>query len=108
MRMRLIVGYSAIFLFSLYAGILAAQVTSSSISGHVYDPSGRVIRQAHVTLDDSQHSLQRTAITDKDGVYSFIGLPPSLYAIRANASGFAELTQSAVPLAAASALRTNF
>jgi hypothetical protein len=70
----------------------------------VYDPSGRVIRQANVTLEDSQHSLQRTVITDKDGVYSFIGLPPSLYAIRANASGFAALTQSTVPLAVDSAL----
>jgi carboxypeptidase family protein len=96
--MRLTAKCAAIFLFSLYAGILAAQVTSSSIAGRVYDPSGRVIRQAHVTLEDSQHSLQRTAITDKDGAYSFIGLPPSLYAIRASASGFDELTQLAVPL----------
>lgn len=88
--------------------MLAAQVTSSSISGRVYDPSGRVIRQAHVTLEDSQHSLQRTAITDNDGVYSFIGLPPSLYAIRAESSGFAELTQSAVPLAVDSALNLDF
>src|SRR5580700_10223218 len=102
--MRLRARCAAIFLFSLYAGILAAQVTSSSISGRVYDPSGRVIRQAQVTLEDSQHSLQRDAITDKDGVYSFIGLPPSVYAIRANASGFAELTQTAVPLAVDSAL----
>jgi hypothetical protein len=70
----------------------------------VSDSSGRVIRQAQVTLEDSQHSLQRTAFTDNDGVYSFIGLPPSLYAIRANASGFAELTQLAIPLAVDSAL----
>jgi hypothetical protein len=96
--------FAPILVMALCTGILPAQVTSSSISGHVYDPAGGVIRQARVTLDDSQHSLQRIVITDNDGLYSFIGLPPSLYAIRANASGFAELTQSAVPLAVDSAL----
>ena len=105
--MRLRARFAAIFLFSLYAGILAAQVTSSSIGGRVYDPSGRAIRQAHVTLDDSQHSLQRTAITDKEGAYSFIGLPPAVYNVRAEAPGFDELTQLAVPLTVDSALNLD-
>ncbi len=106
--MRLRAKCAAIFLFSLYAGILAAQVTSSSISGHVYDPSGRVIRQAQVTLDDSQHSLQRIANTDKDGAYSFIGLPPAVYTIRAEAPGFDELKRLGVALEVDSALDLDF
>ena len=99
--------YCAIFLLLLCAGILPAQVTSSSVSGHVFDPSGKVIRQARVALDDNQHSLQRTSITDNDGFYSFIGLPPAVYSIRASASGFAELTQSAVSLPVDSALSVD-
>jgi len=85
-----------------------AQVTSSSISGRVFDPSGRVIRQAQVTLEDQLHSFARTLITDEAGGYSFIGLAPAVYTIRAEAPGFDELKRLDVALEVDSALDLDF
>lgn len=106
--MRLRATCSAIILFSLYAGMLAAQVTSSSISGRVYDPAGKVIRQAHVTLEDPLHSFVKTLITDEAGGYAFIGLAPAVYTIRAEAPGFDELKRLDVALEVDSALDLDF
>jgi len=106
--MRLRATCSAILLFSLCAGTLVAQVTSSSISGRVFDPSGRVIRQAQVTLEDQLHSFARTLITDEAGGYSFIGLAPAVYTIRAEAPGFDELKRLDVALEVDSALDLDF
>jgi hypothetical protein len=74
----------------------------------VFDPSGRVIRQAQVTLEDQLHSFARTLITDEAGGYSFIGLAPAVYTIRAEAPGFDELKRLDVALEVDSALDLDF
>src|ERR1035438_5725720 len=79
----------------LLAGALVAngQGTTSSITGHVFDPSGRVISDAQVTAVDGQHAKVRVAITDGNGSYSLIGMAPAVYTISVRAPGFAELTR---------------
>src|ERR1019366_2702245 len=94
----------------LLAGALVAngQVTTSSISGHVFDPSGRVISDAQVTAVDGQHAKVRVAITDGNGRYSLIGMAPAVYNISVQAPGFAELTQPNASLALDTALNLDF
>ena len=89
---------TVIFLLLFCVGILRAQVTSGSISGHVYDPAGRVLRGARVTLEDEQHSVLKTAFTGDAGAYSFIGLAPATYTIRVEAPGFDELKRPGIAL----------
>jgi len=99
---------AAVFIFLICVGFLRAQVTSSSISGHVYDPAGRVLRQARVTLEDEQHSFARTSMTGEAGVYSFIGLAPAVYSIEVDATGFDELKRLGVALEVDSSLSLDF
>ena len=89
-------------------GILRAQVTSGSISGHVYDPAGRVVRQARMTLEDEQRSFVRTSITGEAGDYSFIGLAPAVYSIQVDAPGFDELKRLGITLEVDSAMSLDF
>src|SRR5580704_10049421 len=54
----------------------SAQVTSSSILGYVYDPSGAVITDASITVSDARHSVIRRTTTDSSGAYIVVGLAP--------------------------------
>jgi hypothetical protein len=94
----------------LLAGAFVAngQVTTSSISGHVFDPSGRVVSDAEVKAVDAQRAKIRIAITDVNGSYSLIGMAPAVYSISVRAPGFSELTRPNAPLALDTALNLDF
>jgi len=85
-----------------------AQVTSSSILGYVYDPSGAVITDASITVFDARHSVIRKTTTDSSGAYIVVGLVPAQYSIAASATDFAEVTQPQVSLEVNSQLRVDF
>jgi hypothetical protein len=108
MRKGLRAQEAAILILLICAGTLRAQVTSGSISGHVYDPAGRILRKARVLLEDEQRSFVRTSMTDEDGGYSFVGLTPAVYTIRIEAPGFDELKRPGVVLHVDSALDLDF
>ena len=96
----------------LLAGFFAAspciaQVTNSSILGHVYDPSGRVIPNATVVVSDVNRSVARKTTTDSFGSFTVIGLNPSIYSISASAPNFAEANQADVYLAVNTQLRVD-
>jgi hypothetical protein len=90
------------------AGPLAAQVTNSSITGHVYDLAGKAISDAHIVIVDRQNGTERTTTTNETGSYVFIGLSPAEYSISVNSQGFAEVTRASVPLAVDRALNLDF
>jgi len=85
-----------------------AQVTSSSILGFVFDPSGAAIPNAEITVSDAQHGLTRYSTTDASGAYIVLGLPPATYAVTASAPSFAAATQRDVALEVNTQLRTDF
>src|ERR1700686_3945346 len=85
-----------------------AQVTSSSILGYVYDPSGSVISNAEVSLYDAHHSVDRTTLTDSSGAYTFVGLPPASYNMSVSAPHFVKVSQPNVTLEINTHLRTDF
>jgi hypothetical protein len=90
------------------AGMLPAQVVNGSIAGRVFDPAGRVIPNAQVTVVNKQSGAVRVVTTDATGNYSLIGLAPAAYTITVSASGFAEQSRSGVPLAVDAALSLDF
>jgi hypothetical protein len=86
----------------------SAQVTSSSILGYVYDPSGAVINDASVTVSDARHALTRRTTTDASGSFIVAGLPPATYSVTATAPSFGEVTQRDLELEVNTQLRTDF
>jgi hypothetical protein len=65
-----------------------AQVTSGSLTGIVYDPTGAVVPGAKVLLTDMNKGYAYPTTTDAVGRYVITNLLPSTYKITVEASGF--------------------
>src|SRR5207247_10899297 len=77
-----------VFLTSLLAsGILLAQSDLGTISRFIKDPSGASIPNADVTIKN-QTGIERRATTNESGFYTITNIPPGLYRMSAQASGF--------------------
>jgi hypothetical protein len=74
----------------LLAGIAASQGSQSGgISGSVKDTTGAVINGATVTItNNATKSVERTAVTTSDGLFSATLLPPGDYTVAVKAQGF--------------------
>lgn len=65
---------------------------TGAISGVVYDPAGHVITSAQVSaVSDSTHAA-RTVRTTSEGTFRVPLLPPGMYTVTVQATGFAEST----------------
>ncbi|AXC15932.1 Oar protein [Acidisarcina polymorpha] len=82
---------STIFLFAC-AIPGSAQVDRSALSGTVTDPSGRLLRQTHITAVENSTELRREVTTDTDGRYDIPELPVGRYTVTFDHPGFASLT----------------
>jgi hypothetical protein len=61
---------------------------TASLHGTVTDPTGAVVPNATVTITDSSGTT-RSAVSDKNGNYSFVELPPGSYTLQASAPDLA-------------------
>ncbi len=66
---------------------------SGTISGTVTDPTGAVVPNATVSINNPVSQYSRTATTDSAGHYRFPNLPFNPYHFTVNATGFASLVQ---------------
>jgi Carboxypeptidase regulatory-like domain/TonB dependent receptor len=73
---------------ALCVGLAAAQQTRGTLRGLITDELGAVIVGANVTLTDA-NGVQKKAVSNGEGVYSFSGLAPGKYSLQAVAPGFA-------------------
>jgi hypothetical protein len=62
--------------------------STTSLTGTVTDPTGAVIPNATITVENVETGLKRSSATDATGGYSFPQLPPGLYRVTAAAAGF--------------------
>ncbi len=92
----------------LYAVAAYAQVTTSSISGFVLDPSGKPIPKAKVTVSDPSHAISRSVYTDAAGFYRILDLAPALYQVSGEASQFAKTEGPSVQLEVNEQARVDF
>lgn len=65
-----------------------AQSDTSSISGTVTDPSGAVVPNAKVTIEDEATKNQRVVTSTSVGLYTVSNLPPGNYRVKVEAQGF--------------------
>ena len=83
----------------LLATVPIAAQTRSSIVGIVTDPSAAILPGVTVTLTSPDLvGGAKTAMTGPDGTYRFADLPPGVYDLRAQLSGFQTLDRSALRL----------
>jgi len=82
-------------LLALAAGPAYAQQTGS-IVGKVVDTSGGVLPGVTVTASSSVLPTPRTAITQANGEYRLVALPPGNYEVRFELSGMQPITRTAV------------
>src|SRR5580704_1143568 len=70
----------------LLAAVLAAQDNSATVRGILTDTSGAVIPGATVSLATGR--MVKSAVTQTDGSYTFIGLAPGEYTVKVAFPGF--------------------
>src|SRR5713226_9402685 len=69
------------------SGILFAQSDLGKISGFIKDPSGATIANAKVTVRNNT-GVERQTATNESGYYVVTNVPPGLYTMIAEATGF--------------------
>jgi len=83
-----------------------AQSDLGSIQGFVKDASGAVIPNAKVAIHN-QSGLERQTTTGEVGSYTFTNIPPGLYSLTVEASGFKKYESTANKLDPSSALEID-
>ena len=102
-------------LASVFAGVCLLCCSSppalaqynASIQGTVTDSSGAVIAGAAVSVINEETNAQQQVATSKEGFYSVTALPPGLYTVKAEFTGFSPATYNAVQVRAENATALN-
>jgi hypothetical protein len=90
---------AAIALFAI-ALTMHAQSTTGTIYGTVTDPSGAAIPGCTVKAVDTATGVAQTTVTNGSGAYTFATVQPGEYLVSTSATGFKNLTQTGVQVAA--------
>ena len=86
----------AILFFAVLA--LQAQITTTTISGVVSDPTGGGIPNAQVTVSNMGTGATRTVTTNVQGAYRIDLLPVGEYEVEVSACGFKKSKQTDISL----------
>jgi len=85
---------------ALVLGVPAMVLTQTSntgtVLGNISDPSGAVIPGVDIVLQDTATRETRSAITNENGHYTFVGLRPGTYSLTASLAGFQQAVVSPV------------
>ncbi len=71
----------------------ASAQTSLRVTGTVFDPAGRPLAGAHVSLRSADRTQSET-VTGTSGDFHFYSLAAAVYTMRVDAAGFASLTRT--------------
>jgi len=76
--------------------LLPAQGASGRIVGRVADPSGAVLAAVKVTLANEATGINRDALTNDSGDYTFVEVVPGTYTVQYELTGFKKNVQKGV------------
>ncbi|MFB3827544.1 MAG: TonB-dependent receptor domain-containing protein [Bryobacteraceae bacterium] len=96
------------FLLAVCPAVCFGQVTAAGIAGYVYDPSGKAVAQAAVSIRQAERAVVRQTLSDESGFYRFTDLPPANYLLTASSAGFTDSVSQPVALAVDSHVRLDF
>jgi hypothetical protein len=100
MRLRNL-AISALLICALVLAIAfssSAQVNTVNLSGTVLDPQSLAVKDAKVTIQNPATGFERTVLSDANGRYQIVGLPPGSYTLIVESSGFATITNTSFVL----------
>jgi len=99
MREALTCRSALLSLFVVLVGTISAFPQSiASLRGTITDPTGAVIPEAAVTIKSAETGTIRKSLTDTQGEYNFLQVPPGAYKLIAEKSGFATMAKGDVKL----------
>jgi muramidase (phage lysozyme) len=82
----------------VFAGTARAQSGTAALYGKVTDQSGAALPGVTVTITDPAAGITRSTVSDAEGGYQFLALPPGNYAVKAELTGFRTATRDKVEL----------
>jgi len=95
---RMVALLVAILMAAPSAAIAQTQITTGVIQGTVLDPAGAVVVDAKVEAKNIETNFTRNLMTDSDGRFVFLQLPPGRYTVTVAKQGFATLVQANLSL----------
>src|SRR6266852_3192249 len=91
-----------VFVFSLIClagnAFGQVQITTGSIQGTVMDEKGGAVVDASVEARNLDTNLLKNTMTDSEGRFAFLSLPPGGYTITVSKTGFATMVQTGAVL----------
>jgi hypothetical protein len=85
----------------LFASTVLAQIAAEgTIRGYVKDEQGGVLPGVTLTATTPAASRSFTALTDADGFYRLVNLPPGIYTVVSELSGFSKFERSGLEVRA--------
>jgi len=106
-------GRFAVFAFALAVlclsqpRIAAAQINTVNLSGTVLDPQELAVKDAKITVKNTATGAERDAVSDSNGHYEIIGIPPGTYSLTVEANGFGTLKDESLKLSLGSTPQYN-
>jgi hypothetical protein len=97
-----------IFISGLFIHAAHAQSPNGTVSGTVFDPLGKVIAGAEITVVNDATRVENFTKTNGDGVYVLANLPPGSYRLQVAKPGFKTLIKPDITLNVQDALAINF
>jgi outer membrane receptor for ferrienterochelin and colicin len=104
-QLRLICGFLLLLISSV--GLFAQDITSGAIQGTVTDEQGAVVAGATVEARNVATNFSKTFVTEEDGRFVFLLLPPGNYVVSVSKQGFAKLNQENIELTVGRSLSLN-
>lgn len=87
-RVALLLAALFCFIALTPSALFSQAANTGSVAGTVVDPQGAAVAGATVTLTDTTTNIPRTAITNENGRYIFVDVPPGKYNVTVNKTGF--------------------
>ena len=84
-----------------------SQASSGQIVGTVKNPNGELVPGATVTITNKAKGITQTLVTNGDGGFSAVALPPGDYTLEVTAQGFGPFTQTGYKVEVGSSLDAN-
>lgn len=90
------------------ATVCRAQTAGATITGRVADPKGDVVPDALIVAKNTDTGIERSTKSTSDGLYRFDNLPPGIYDLSVEVSGFAKVLAKGVKLQVGEQRDANF
>ena len=107
---RSLIPAAAVVALVLFVSVIgaSAQTGTTAINGVVLDQQGNSVAGAKVTLTPVSTQTGHTVETDSSGLYQLQSLPPGVYSVRVNATGFRSILRDNVELLVATDRKMDF